>query len=80
MAYSRDSQWGVELSVLERLGSGEDIVPEFGLEAFYRPSKSVRFAVDLTDVVKLFSGKERVYAEPYARQSGAASVSVQFLY
>lgn len=69
--------WGAELTAAFGF-RGADSVPVVGAMAFYRPAENLHLAVNLRDMIKLFTGSQRVFVEPYMKESGAVSVSLQF--
>ena len=77
---SESARWGANGSFAMALASGEDFTPDIELSAFVRLSSAVRLAVSATDIVKLLSGKERVYAGKYIEQSGSVCVFAKFFF
>lgn len=57
---------------------GPDNVPELGAMAYFKPVENLRLALELKDMIKLFSGRQRVLAAPYVKESGSVSLSLQF--
>lgn len=77
---SENSKWGANVQLLMALASGEDFTPNIGLSAFVRVTSAVRLAVSADDVIKLISGKERVYAGKYICESGNVSILAKFFF
>lgn len=75
----RRARWGGDVNFGINLG-GDDYIPQVGAGFFYRLAPSVRLAVSLEDVVKLFSGTDRIYAGNYVNRSGSATILVKFFF
>ena len=46
--------------------------------AYFKPVENLRLALELRDMIKLFSGRQRVLVEPYVKESGSVSLSLHF--
>ncbi len=80
-AQGESGSWGVTFTYKQPLGSGVDFVPDLSLEAYFRLLDSLRLAFELSDAVKLVSGKDRCYADSmYLSRSGSATVFVRFFF
>lgn len=70
-------RWGGEVKADFGI-HGPDNVPELGAMAYFKPVENLRLALEVRDMVKLFSGRQRVLVEPYVKESGSVSLSLQF--
>ncbi|MBQ4331113.1 MAG: hypothetical protein IJC31_04670, partial [Spirochaetaceae bacterium] len=70
-------RWGGELRTDFGI-HGPDNVPELGAMAYFKPVENLRLALELRDMIKLFSGRQRVLVEPYVKESGSVSLSLHF--
>jgi len=73
------SSWGVNLSGLYSMDA-VDLTPRINLEAFLQLNNAVRLVLSVEDGIKLFTLKERVYADKYISQSGNATLLVKFFF
>ena len=69
--------WGVEVNAVFGF-EGQDSVPMVGASACYKPTENLQVVLGLKDMVKLFAAKQRVFIEPYVKEGGSVSVSLQF--
>lgn len=70
-------RWGGEVKADFGI-HGPDNVPELKAMAYFKPVENLRLALELKDMIKLFSGSQRVLVEPYVKDSGSVSLSLQF--
>ncbi len=57
---------------------GPDSLPLLQGQVYYKPAENLQLALSLKDMLKLFSGSQRVFVEPYMKESGSVSLSLQF--
>lgn len=69
--------WGAEVNAVFGF-EGQDSVPMVGASACYKPTENLQVVLGLKDMVKLFAAKQRVFIEPYVKEGGSVSVSLQF--
>lgn len=69
--------WGAEVNTVFGF-KGQDSAPVVGARAYYKPTGNLQVALSLKDMVKLFTAKQRVFIEPYMKEGGSVSVSLQF--
>lgn len=69
--------WGANVGINFGFG-GNDSVPVLNAQAYYKPISNLKLALYLKDMVKLFTGRQRVLIEPYMKEAGSVSVSVEF--
>ena len=72
--------WEFDGKIIENIGNGQDLMPIIDTAVSYRPASAIKVEFGFTDIIKLFTGKGRVFAEPYINRSGTAFVSVNFMY
>lgn len=80
VSFITEKNWGLDLKVQENLGIDDDKVPVLDFSAFFKPSGKTKILLTVTDAIKLVTGKDRVFIEPYIQQGGKVSASVQFMY
>lgn len=73
------SSWGVNLSGLYSMDAA-DLTPKINLEAFLQLNNAARLVLSVEDGIKLFTLKERIYADKYIAQSGNATILVKFFF
>ncbi len=76
---SKEGKWGTSLSAALSLDS-EDYTPELDFEAYLQASSSAKFVISANDILKLVTGKTRVYAGDYISNSGNVTMLVKFLF
>ncbi len=69
--------WGGELKA-DFGFKGTDSLPILGAQVYYQPTENLRLALKLKDMLKLFSGSQRVFVEPYMKEAGSVALSLQF--
>lgn len=57
---------------------GTDSLPLLSAQVYYKPAENLRLALCFKDMLKLFSGKQRVFVEPYMKEGGSVALSLQF--
>lgn len=80
LSFTTEKNWGLKLKLQENLGSENDKVPVLDFSAFIKPSEKTKILFTVTDTIKLVTGKDRIFIEPYIKQGGNISASVQFMY
>ena len=70
-------RWGGELRTNFGI-HGPDNVPELGVMAYFKLVENLRLELEVRDMIKLFSGRQRVLVAPYVKDSGSVSLSLQF--
>ena len=55
-----------------------DSLPILGAQVYFQPAENLRLAVKVKDMLKLFSGSQRVFVEPYMKEAGSVALSLQF--
>lgn len=75
----KNSKWNARASVVEFLGDDADKVPVVGAEASLKASRSIRLALEATDIIKLLTGKTRDFAHSqYKQNCGHVMASAKF--
>ena len=75
----KNSKWNARASVVEFLGDDADNVPVVGAEASLKVSRSIRLALEATDIIKLLTGKTRDFAHSqYKQNCGHITASAKF--
>lgn len=72
--------WEFNGNIIENIGNNQDLIPIINTVISYKPVEAIKLEFGLSDVIKLFTGKGRVFTEPYITRSGTAFVSVNFIY
>lgn len=57
---------------------GPDSLPLLQGQVYYKPAENLQLALSLKDILKLLSGRQRVFVEPYMKEAGSVSLSLQF--
>lgn len=57
---------------------GPDSLPLLQGQVYFKPAENLQLAFSLKDMLKLFSGSQRVFVEPYMKEAGSVSLSLQF--
>ena len=57
---------------------GPDSLPLLQGQVHFKPAENLQLALSLKDMLKLFSGGQRVFVEPYMKEAGSVSLSLQF--
>lgn len=70
-------RWGAGMEAEFGIG-GNDAVPVLGAHAYFRPTDNLRLGLRLSDMAKLFTGRQRVLVGPYTREAGSVCASVEF--
>jgi len=74
-----DARWNALGYAAFGLGEDADAVPDLGFNAAYRVSPSIRLALEVNDIVKLFTAETRDYGHSsYAQKSGNVALLVKF--
>ena len=55
-----------------------DSLPILGAQVYFQPAENLRLTVKVKDMLKLFSGSQRVFVEPYMKEAGSVALSLQF--
>ena len=55
-----------------------DSLPILGAQVYFQPAENLRLTVKVKDMLKLFSGRQRVFVEPYMKEAGSVALSLQF--
>lgn len=75
----KNSEWNARASLVEFLGDEADKVPAVGAEISFKASRSIRLALEATDIIKLLTGKTRDFAHSqYKQNSGHIIASAKF--
>lgn len=78
---AEDGFWGSDVTLQEALGDGVDMMPNISAGAFVRMNNTLRLAGEINDMVKLFSGTDRTYANSkYISRAGSVTVLVKFFF
>lgn len=72
-------RWGVMVEVLLQINSDFG-VPVLNAEAFVKLSPSVKAAVNVNDIIKLYKGETRTYAGKYVGRGGSAALLLKFIF
>ncbi len=76
---AKDARWSSMGKFRLGLGEGADKPPEFGANIAYKVSSSIRLALEVNDIVKLFKSETRSYAHSdYVQKSGNIAVLAKF--
>lgn len=57
---------------------GTDSLPLLSAQVYYKPAENLQLTLRFKDMLKLFSGKQRVMVEPYMKEGGSVALSLQF--
>ncbi len=75
----KNSKWNAQANIVEFLGEDADRVPVVGAEASIKASRSIRLALEATDIIKLLTGKTRDFAHSqYKQNCGHIMASAKF--
>ena len=78
---SNNGKFALDFEFMENLGKNVfDFTPIINLNTSFRIGDAMKIALNLKDCVKLFTGKDRVFVEPYVLPSGIVTASIQFFY
>ena len=69
--------WGAKLKA-DFGFKGTDSLPLLSAQVYYKPVENLQVALHFKDMLKLFSGKQRVFVEPYMKEGGSVALSLQF--
>ncbi len=76
--YPSDGVWGMDAGV--EWNPDDDLVPDVELSAYLRVNNAFRIVVEVTDLVKLVTGTDRVLHAPYVVRGGTASVMAKLFF
>ena len=71
--------WGARVGVLMQINSDLGI-PVLNAEAFVKLTPSLRAAVSVNDIIKLYKGETRLYAGKYVERGGSAALLLKFVF
>lgn len=72
-----DGRWGAGMEAEFGI-HGRDAVPVLGAQVYFRPLDNLTLGLRLSDMAKLFTGRQRVLVGPYTREAGAVCAAVEF--
>lgn len=77
--YEPSAYWNGSACVHQYIGNGADTVPVLDVAASVRAGKSIRLALEGTDIIKLVSGSQRDFANSiYKQNSGHVTALIKF--
>ena len=78
---SKEKSWGFFISLQENIDSVSDKCPLLGGELYYNIKDSIKFSFEISDAIKLFTGKDRDFMETdYLVRAGCASLFAKFYF
>ena len=78
---SNNGKFALDFEFMENFGKNVfDFTPIINLNTSFRIGDAMKIALNLKDCVKLFTGKDRVFVEPYVLPGGIVTASIQFFY